>query len=230
MHWFFDPDFTKDSSSIAESELNHLKSLRIRNEDSITVTDGRGNSYECKVLDSTKGLVSVVNVENRPQSFPKVHLIQALAKGDRDEQALQACVELGIATVTPWQAEHSVVLWGDKAERNRNRWQEIAISAMKQSQQSYLPLVNPLSQTADLSFLGRGYVLEPRATLSIGSIDTSADEITIVVGPEGGISDRELALLRDKGFVGIKLGDSILRTSTAGPAALAAILTLFDKW
>lgn len=230
MHWFYDPAFTKDSSLIAESELKHLKSLRIRNDDSIVVTDGNGNFFECKVIDSAKGSVSVLRFGIHPQNEIKIHLVQALAKGDRDEQAVQACVELGITSVTPWQAEHSVVIWGHKAERNRDRWQEIAISAMKQSQQPYLPSVNRLSTTADLSFQGSGYVLDPRAARSVGSLDGSAKEITIVVGPEGGISDRELEMLQNKGFVGIRLGESILRTSTAGPSAVAAIMTLFGKW
>lgn len=230
MHWFYDPDFKQSTSTIGKSEMVHFKSLRIRAQEEVVVTDGKGMAYTCEVLDPKSGELRVISAEQKHRPALQIHLIQALAKGDRDEQAVQASVELGVASITPWQSELSIVNWAGKEEKGRNRWQEIAISAMKQSQQAFLPAVNPVQTTKGLKSNGFGLVLDPRASTSIGQITQSPDELTIVVGPEGGIPDSELEQLRKAGFEPIKMGDSILRTSTAGPAAIAAIFTKLHIW
>lgn len=230
MHWFYDSKFTESSTALASSELMHLKTLRIRSQEEIQVTDGEGQVHLCKVLDPKSGQLVVLSSQRKQTKTPAIHLVQALAKGDRDEQALQACVELGVRSITPWQAELSVVNWKGKEEKGRLRWQEIAISAMKQSQQAFLPEVRPVVATANLKPRGLGVVLDPRATLSIANLPSNFEELTIVVGPEGGIAPGELAQLVGAGFEARKLGDSILRTSTAGPAAMAAIFTKLQIW
>lgn len=230
MHWFYDPDFKPSTSTIGKSEMVHFKSLRIRAQEEVVVTDGKGMAYTCEVLDPKSGELTVISTEQKKRPALQIHLVQALAKGDRDEQAVQASVELGVTTITPWQSELSIVNWTGKEEKGRNRWQEIAISAMKQSQQAFLPVVNPVQTTKGLKSNGFGLVLDPRASTSIGQISESLDELTIVVGPEGGIPVSELEQLRKAGFEPIKMGDSILRTSTAGPAAIAAIFTKLHIW
>lgn len=230
MHWFYDPDFTQSSSTIGKFELEHFKSLRIRAQEEITVTDGKGMAYLCEVLDPKNGELRVISAEQKQRLTPQIHLVQALAKGDRDEQAVQASVELGVTSITPWQSELSIVNWVGKEERNRNRWQEIAISAMKQSQQAFLPWVNPVQTSKSLRAKGLGLVLDPRASTTIGQIKDSLDELTILVGPEGGITANELELLKSAGFEPTRLGESILRTSTAGPVAIAAIFTKLHIW
>ena len=230
MHWFYDPDFKQPTSTISKSELIHFKSLRIRTQEEIVVTDGKGMAFTCEVLDPKSGELRVISAEQKKRPALKINLVQALAKGDRDEQAVQASVELGVTSITPWQSELSIVNWAGKEEKGRNRWQEIAISAMKQSQQAFLPVVNPVQTTKGLKSNGFGLVLDPRASASIGQISESLDELTIVVGPEGGIPVSELEQLRKAGFEPIKMGDSILRTSTAGPAAIAAIFTKLHIW
>ncbi len=230
MHWFYDPGFIQSSTTIAKSELEHFKSLRIRNLEEISVTDGKGNVYVCQVLEPKTGELKVLSMQQQQRSFPSIHLVQALAKGDRDEQAVQASVELGVSSITPWQSELAIVNWSGKEEKSRLRWQEIAISAMKQSQQTFLPEVSALTTTKALRPRGFGIILDPRAALSITDLPVDVEELTIVVGPEGGISAAELEQLSGAGFEPRRLGDSILRTSTAGPAAIAAILTKLQIW
>lgn len=230
MHWFYDPSFTKSSTNIAKSELEHFKSLRIRTQEEVSVTDGKGKVFVCQVLEPKTGELDVLSIEQYERSFPAIHLVQALAKGDRDEQAVQASVELGVSSITPWQSDLAIVNWSGKEEKSRLRWQEIAVSAMKQSQQTFLPDVSTLATTKTLRPRGFGIVLDPRAALSITDLPVDLKELTIVVGPEGGIPAAELQHLRDSGFEPRKLGKSILRTSTAGPAAIAAILTKLQIW
>ena len=186
--------------------------------------------YVCQVLEPKTGELKVLSKQQQQRSFPSIHLVQALAKGDRDEQAVQASVELGVSSITPWQSELAIVNWSGKEEKSRLRWQEIAVSAMKQSQQTFLPEVSALTTTKALRPRGFGIILDPRAALSITDLPVDVEELTIVVGPEGGISAAELEQLSGAGFEPRRLGDSILRTSTAGPAAIAAILTKLQIW
>lgn len=230
MHWFYDPDFSESSTEIAESERKHLKALRIRSNEEVVITDGNGKSYVCEFSDVDLGQLRVLQSRSHAPGSPKIHLVQALAKGDRDEQALQASVELGVSSVTPWQAELSIAIWGEKRDRNRDRWQEISISAMKQSQQAHLAKVGSLASTNELVPIGFGLLLDPSATVSLSSVWNEPEELTVLVGPEGGITKAEKEVLESKGFVSVRLGDSILRTSTAGPAAIASILTLAGQW
>ena len=230
MHLFYDPEFIDSSNAITKSELEHFKSLRIRPFEEISVTDGKGKVYVCQVLEPKTGELKVLSTQQHERRFPPIHLIQALAKGDRDEQAVQASVELGVTSITPWQSELSIVNWSNKEEKGRLRWQEIAISAMKQSQQGFLAEVNSVATTKNLKPKGLGIVLDPRASASITDIPAGTHELTIVVGPEGGISAAELDQLAAAGFEPKRMGNSILRTSTAGPAAIAAILTKLQIW
>jgi 16S rRNA (uracil1498-N3)-methyltransferase len=229
MHWFFDPSFSQASNAIAKSELDHFKSLRIRVGERVAVTNGTGDVFICDTVDPKSGELNVLEENSQPAPKPRIHLVQALAKGDRDEMALQACVELGVISITPWQAELSIVDWTGKESKGQTRWQEIAISAMKQSQRAHLPEVNKVQRTSELMPRGVGVVLDPRSEESLLSLPSS-DEITLVVGPEGGITEKELEQLKAAGFIPMRLGSAIMRTSTAGPAAVAAILTKLQTW
>ncbi|MEL0134631.1 MAG: RsmE family RNA methyltransferase, partial [Aquiluna sp.] len=144
------------------------------------------------------------------------------------ELALQVSVELGCTSVVAWQAEHSVSRWTGKEDKNRERWQQIAIGAMKQSQQAFLPEVSGPLSTSSLRPLGHGIILDPTAKLSLAELDRESASYSIVVGPEGGISDFDQ--LQRAGFVSYRLGDAVMRTSTAGPAAIAALKTMRGLW
>jgi 16S rRNA (uracil1498-N3)-methyltransferase len=169
-------------------------------------------------------------IENRPRPKLQFHLVQALAKADRDELAMQTCVELGLASVTPWAADRSIVRWDGKEIRNQERWQQIAIEAMKQSQQAWLCQVHPLVSTKAISGHGTTLVLDPTASAKLADHLETEGEITLIVGPEGGISDAEFTAFEHKGFQRVRLGHSVLRTSSAGPAAIAAMQFASGSW
>ncbi len=229
MHWFYDPEITESSTAIFERELTHFKALRIRNDDQIVITNGLGVSHKAVVVDVSSGQIRLLAKSIANEQSVTIHLVQALAKGGRDEAAVQTACELGVASVTPFQAKRSIVEWGSKTARNQERWHQIAVSAMKQSQQSFLPTIGSLSTAKDLVGSGLKLVLDPGAKKSLSEIDLSP-EITIVVGPEGGFEAGELNLLMSNGFKGVRLGNSVLRTSSAGPAAIAAIQALSGSW
>lgn len=230
MHWFFDPAIAPESKQVAKSELQHFASLRIRRNDEIVITNGQGLALIFQVSDPKSGGLIFVRELPVKRSELSIHLVQALAKGDRDEMALQAAVELGVRSVTPWQADNSISNWNGKEEKGVERWRQIAISATKQSQQSYLPEILPLSKTSELNPMGKGILLRPDAERALSDLGFDGTEFTVVVGPEGGISAAEIELLEASGFISCRLGSSVLRTSTAGPAAIAAIQALSGAW
>src|SRR5690606_16214002 len=164
---------------------------------------------------------------------PQLWLAQALAKGDRDELAIQAATELGVAGVIPWAAERSVSRWeGAKVARNEQRWRTIVREASKQAIRPRVPEVAPLATTAHLAALpGLVVVLEPSAPSPLTALPLDgAARVTLVVGPEGGVAPRELERLAEAGAQLARLGPEVLRTSTAGPAALAVLNARLARW
>jgi len=230
VHWFYDPTFTRDSTKIRGDEIRHFKSLRIRVGEELVVTDGLGNSHSCKAIDPAKGEVKVESSRQHDRPAVRIQLIQAIAKGDRDEMALQASVELGCSSVVAWQAEHSISRWDGKEQKSLERWRQIAVAAMKQSQQAHLPDIQGPLSTSELKPIGHGILLLPETDIPLSEADLGATEYSLVVGPEGGIAKPEIEQLTASGFVAYRLGESVMRTSTAGPAAIAAIKTLRGLW
>lgn len=228
MHWLYDPQLTTASTELPATEVKHAKSLRLSVGESVVITNGRGLCANAVMhTDSVYQISSTFEVAEPETRF---HLVQALAKSDRDEMALQAACELGVSSVTPWESSRSIVKWDGKMEKNQERWQQIAISAMKQSQQAWLPSVFPLSKTKQLRPRGTGLVLVPGAQKTLREVDLTGTEVTLVVGPEGGLSDQEIDQLVEQGFTPVRLGTSVLRTSTAGPAAIAALQLAIGNW
>ncbi|MFT4029456.1 MAG: 16S rRNA (uracil(1498)-N(3))-methyltransferase [Protaetiibacter sp.] len=217
-------------------EARHaLQVARIRPGERIAVGDGRGTIVRGVVAAAEAGVlaVEVVEVVHEPEAHPALWLAQALAKGDRDELAIQAATELGVAGVIPWAAERSVARWeGVKVARNEERWRTIVREASKQAIRARVPEVAPLATTARLAALpGLVLVLEPSASSPLTAVALAGVErVTLVVGPEGGIAPRELDRLAEAGAVLARLGPEVLRTSTAGPAALAVLNARLDRW
>ncbi|MEY4980720.1 MAG: hypothetical protein RL174_58, partial [Actinomycetota bacterium] len=180
--------------------------------------------------------IEVAEVVEEPMPKLQIHLAQALAKGDRDELAIQAATELGIFGVIPWQAERSISRWdGPKAAKGRDRWQTIVNEAAKQSLRVFEPAVSEPKSTKELAGLVLGFdcalILDPTAEVGITSLELpNSGRLLLVVGPEGGISDSELALLESSGAHRVHLGAPILRTSTAGLAAISALLATSGAW
>lgn len=225
--------------------------MRFRVGDSISLADGAGMLAEAEVLtvDPRALQLKVLEHSTVPQPRPALVLVQALAKGGRDELAVQTATELGVAAVIPWQAERSIVRWDEqKAKKNQDRWQQIAKEAVKQSENPWLPEVRSLHTTHQLAKLlespeRMSLLLSPRATLTLHDIlqqhlnpkqgqhtDTLPQEILLIIGPEGGVSDGEEQRFTAAGAVPVQLGSKVLRSSTAGPAALAVLNQLLDRW
>lgn len=184
--------------------------------------------------------LAVEDVVTEGEPSPRLVLVQALAKGDRDEMAVEAATEVGADGVVPWQAERSVVVWrGERAAKSRARWVGTVRAATKQSRRARAPEVAQAVDGAGLRALvsrtvesgGAALVLHEEATTPLADVALpAAGDVLVVVGPEGGIGDRELAGLLAAGAVTARLGPHVLRTSTAGPVALALLAQRLGRW
>jgi 16S rRNA (uracil1498-N3)-methyltransferase len=220
-------------------EAKHAVSVRRMNVgEAIAVSDGAGLKVRGKVAkvlkDTLEVLVESVDAINPPST--KLVLVQALAKGDRDELAIQACTELGVFEVIPWRADRSISIWkAEKKQKGQTRWQTIVTEAAKQSLRSFVPRVSEVLDSAELIQVLRGFdqvlILDPEAASSITERNTPiAGSVAIVVGPEGGISESELVAFAEAGFSSVHLGSGVLRTSTAGMAAISFIQAKLGEW
>ncbi|WP_294181407.1 16S rRNA (uracil(1498)-N(3))-methyltransferase [uncultured Schumannella sp.] len=224
---------------IVGDEARHAAQVsRVRVGEYLSVSDGSGSIASGAVEQVTPGEVlvriEVVRTDDAPR--PELWLAQALAKGDRDELAIQAATELGVSGVIPWSAERSVSRWtGAKIEKGRARWQTIVREASKQAIRARVPEVAAVIGTHELCTVASEgellLVLDPTAEFGIGDVDLEhVSRITLVVGPEGGISSAELSAFEAAGARRVRLGSEILRTSTAGPAALSVLNARLGRW
>lgn len=226
--------------TLAGSEGRHaVRVRRMAPGEQVQLSDGSGVIAVGRVDAAENDVLSVlVEAVERPESRgPRFVLVQALAKGGRDELAIEAATELGVDAVMPWAAERSVVQWrGDRAVRGHRKWETVVSAAAKQARRATLPTVEPLvtsGQLVDRLAGMRTVLLHEEATTSMGALDLDdlADDarVALVVGPEGGVSDQERAGLVAAGADVVRLGPSVLRSSTAGPAALA-VLSARLRW
>lgn len=222
---------------ITGPEARHAVTVsRIAVGEHLRLGDGRGSVVGGTVVSAEPArlTVRVETREHHDRRQPTFTLAQALAKGDRDELAVQAATELGVDIVIPWEAARSVVRWeGAKRSKGRDRWAAIVHEATKQSVRAWRPEVRDAMTTAQLIAHAADsliLVLDPTAAISIAEIDTDASDIVLVVGPEGGLTPSELATFDAAGAKRVRLGPEVLRTSTAGPAAIAVLSVRFGRW
>ena len=220
-------------------EAHHAVAVRrLRAGEQVVLTDGLGTSVTGAVASTGKRLftVEVSAVSSDPRPEPAITVVQALPKGERGELAVEVLTEVGVDRVVPWAASRSVAVWkGERAVKSHAKWQATAREAAKQSRRSWLPTVTPLASTADLAAVvaeaDLAVVLHEDATAPLSAIDVPASgRIVVVVGPEGGIAPDELAVLTDAGAHAVRLGAEVLRTSTAGVVAVAALLARTPRW
>jgi 16S rRNA (uracil1498-N3)-methyltransferase len=210
---------------------------RMRVGELLQLTDGTGVRVSASVLQNLGASLELSINEVAEETRPKLEitLVQALAKGDRDELAVQAATELGAVAIVPWQANRCVSKWdGPKLAKGVTRWQTIVSEAAKQSLRVWTPTVLPAVDTENLATLVANYdlvlVLDPTSTVSLKSLIPTEGSVAVVVGPEGGIDESELLALQEAGATCVHLGSGILRTSTAGLAAISAILAFSSAW
>lgn len=212
--------------------------VRLRPGERLLLGDGAGGVAECTVAAVGKGVLDlrVTAVRREPPPRPRLVVAQALAKGDRGELAVQAMTEVGVDEIVPWQAARSVVRWhGERGERARRRWVATAREAGKQSRRAHLPYVAPTAGTATVAdrigSAAAAYVLHETADVPLTGVVPPGDgEVVLVVGPEGGIAPAELDAYAAAGARAVRLGATVLRTSTAGVAALAVLNARTGRW
>lgn len=227
-----------DTVVLDGSEGRHAATVRrTRVGEHLLLTDGEGLRVEAEVVAVGRGTLDlrVVSVATDPEPSPRFVLVQALAKNDRDDQAIEAASELGVDEVVPWQAARSVVQWrGERGEKARGKWDAVLVAATKQSRRTRRPVLGATASTADLvrrvPSAAAVLVLHEDATTPLASVELPAEgDVVVIVGPEGGIAPDELDALTGAGATAVRLGHTVLRSSSAGPAALA-VLSAAARW
>jgi 16S rRNA (uracil1498-N3)-methyltransferase len=181
--------------------------------------------------------VDVAEVVAEPRPEPWLVVVQALPKGDRGETAVETMTEVGVDEVVPWAASRCVTRWreGGRGDKALARWRATAAAAAKQSRRARFPVVADLATTAAvagrLAGAAAAVLLHEEASAPLSAFaPPPAGEVVLVVGPEGGLSPEELAAFATAGASAYRLGPTVLRTSTAGTAALAVLLSRTPRW
>ena len=228
-----------DSVVVEGDEAHHAVVVRrLRVGEALQLADGWGRVATAEVSATTKRsfTATVADVADHAEPRPRVTVVQALPKGERGELAVEVLTEIGVSRIVPWAAARSVAVWkGERAAKSHAKWQATAREAAKQSRRAWHPEVAPLATTDEVAALAAqadlAVVLHEDAAEPIGALALPDDgDLLVVVGPEGGLTDDEVARFVDVGAVSVRLGTEVLRTSTAGVAAVAALLVRTPRW
>jgi 16S rRNA (uracil1498-N3)-methyltransferase len=224
--------------TLAGAEGHHAADVqRIRAGEELLLGDGRGGLVRAEVITAGRGTLELAlgGRTDRPAYDPRLVVVQGIAKGDRGELAVQAMTEVGVDEIVPWAAARSVAQWrGDRGVKSRDKWVATAREAAKQARRAWLPVVggDPDASTRQVAARiehATAFVLHEDATDRLATADLpAAGDIVLIIGPEGGIADTELAALGAARPV--RLGTEVLRTSTAGVAALALLSARLERW
>ena len=216
----------------ASHHLAHV--LRIKPGASLIVFNGAGGEYQAQVHSVGKrGVVVTVGAYTDPVRESKLQtvLAQGVSRGERMDYTLQKAVELGVSRIVPLLTEHTMVnVNGERRERRAQHWHSIVVSACEQCGRNVVPAVEPACEFGvwlPQAPAGLKLVLHQDGEKSLAELPPPSGAVTLLVGPEGGLSDAEVARAQAVGFTVLRLGPRILRTETAGVAALAALQA---KW
>lgn len=237
------------------TEARHAVTVkRLAVGEAVDIADGAGKRLTGTVVAVAPGELTVecLDLLAEPQPAIRLVLVQALAKGDRDELAAETATELGIDAVIPWQAERSIVRWkAERAAKAHAKWQSVVTAAAKQARRAWIPEVRAAVDgaglqaavaAADLAVVLHEDAVRPLRQVLEAWLDSAAEgeagpggddgprEVLLIVGPEGGISPREVTRLCDAGAVTALLGHHVLRSSTAGPAATVLASDILGRW
>lgn len=244
LFWIDDVPSAGATVVLAGSEGRHAVTVtRLQSGEQVVLGDGRGASATCEVLGTSgKDRLSVRALEYRFTDRPRplVTVVQALPKSERSELFVDLATEAGVDVIIPWQAARCVARWsGPKADKGVAKWRATAAAAAKQSRRPWIPEVTALATTttvrarcAEVLDAG-GQVLALHESAAAGLVDVldrGACELLLIVGPEGGLSDAELADFSALGVRPVLLGPEVLRTSTAAAVALGALSALTGRW
>jgi 16S rRNA (uracil1498-N3)-methyltransferase len=232
---------TADTLTLDGPEGHHAATVqRLRVGEELLLGDGRGGTAAAVVTAVGRGSLDV-EVTSRgyvDASVPRLVVVQGIAKGDRGELAVQAMTEVGVDEIVPWAASRSVAQWrGERGVRAREKWASTAREAAKQARRAWLPVVagapdeSTATVAARIAGAAAGFVLHEEAQARLTTVDLPpAGEIVLVVGPEGGIAPAERDAFVAAGARPVRLGPTVLRTSTAGVAALSVLATRLGRW
>ena len=223
------------SIQLEEGAARHLSSaLRMSAGQNIILFNGRGGEYSAELTEVKKGKVRVAvnDFSDRDLESPlKIHLAIGISRGERMDWIVQKATELGVTEITPLFTERcEVKLSGERLEKKTRHWQQIAISACEQSQRNTVPMINPAT-AIDQYLVGAGnglkLVLHHRTEKRLAEMTNSHNNIVLLVGPEGGLSDREIDNAIKYNFSALALGPRVLRTETAPLAAISILQSLW---
>jgi 16S rRNA (uracil1498-N3)-methyltransferase len=215
---------------------------RIRPGEQLMLSDGAGTLARCVVERVRRdGLwARVLSRWSVAPAWPAVTVVQALPKSERSELAIELATEAGADAFLAWQAARCVARWdGARADKGLRRWRAVARSAARQSRRAHIPPVDGVLSTAELAQRIRDRVARGAAVLALHESATDRladravaqpDSLMLVIGPEGGITPEEIATLTDAGAVAVRLGPTVLRTSSAAAIALGALGVLTPRW
>jgi len=237
---FIENEVIEKKIILNEEQSRHIAgSLRMKKGDMLTVCDGAGTDYGCIIDEITKDFVALsVCYKQASDSEPniKVSLFQGVPKGDKMEDIIQKCVELGIYEITPVLTKRSVSRPDERqAQKKQARYQKIALEAAQQSGRGIVPKINKMqsfkqaAQSCDADVKILFYEGGGKSLKSIINENKNASSFAIFIGPEGGFEKEEVDEILNSGGINATLGARILRTQTAPVAALAAIMLLTDN-
>ncbi|AHF05229.1 16S rRNA methyltransferase [Marichromatium purpuratum 984] len=230
-----DQPLTADADcALPSGPARHLAQvLRLGPGAEVVLFDGSGHDFPATIAHSGRDGVAVrLGAPGLAEPAPRleIHLALGVSKGERMDFALQKAVELGVTRITPLRTERSVVrLDGARLARRLDHWRGVIVSACEQSGRRRLPRLDDLQALPDWLPAGwpGGLILDPRAERALTTLTPPETGVTLLIGPEGGLSEREINQARAQGFTGVRLGPRVLRTETAPLAAIALIQGLW---
>jgi 16S rRNA (uracil1498-N3)-methyltransferase len=238
-HLFFVDSLPNENRVVVTgSEAHHaLNVLRIKSGEKVLISDGKGNWVKAVVGDYTKKSFAANVSERGNQSLgtPKISVLQGIPKSERLKEALELMVEAGVDEIIPWSAERSIAKWQDDS---KEKWESAALASAKQAKRFNIPVIADRVDTG--KFLGAKQgsfaivVLHENGGVKLSKVISKSmvelEEIVLVIGPEGGISEKELAEFEKAGARVAQLGEAVFRSAHAGGFAIAAISTLMERW
>ncbi len=215
-----------------------LRVLRLDTGDELVLFDGSGGEWAGRVVEAGRELRVELGGwrDAECESGLQLTLVQALPAADKMDWVVQKAVELGVSAIVPLQAKRSVVrLAGERAEKRQRHWHQVAVSACEQCGRNRLPALSGLIDLPHYLAQPAGdgetrFLLSPHQGLRLASFAPPEGALTLMVGPEGGFDPEEERAARSAGFQPVSLGPRVLRTETAGLAAIAAVMALWGDF
>ncbi|MDH5485413.1 MAG: 16S rRNA (uracil(1498)-N(3))-methyltransferase [Gammaproteobacteria bacterium] len=220
----------------AASSHHLVKVLRVQDGASIVLFNGNGNDYQAVIDIQKRQAFALIqsSIKINTESGLALTLLLGISKGDRMDISIQKSVELGVHKIIPVVTQRTVVnLKHDRGEKKLNHWQGIIINACEQSGRSRIPELAPITRLEDHLSIDASklkLILDPYADKGINTIQYNNENISFLIGPEGGLSDEEIKLAMGQGFYGIRMGPRILRTETAAITAISVMQALWGDF